>query len=57
MRFIQFIEGVIFKYYLISIIFVLLIFKREIPIGIKEELKKMIEEVKTTPITPKDERQ
>jgi hypothetical protein len=56
MRFFSYIENAVFRYYLAFIIFVLLLFKRKIPKEMRSEFAKMVEEVRSTPITPPDRR-
>lgn len=56
MRFFSYIENAIFRYYLAFLIFVLLLFKRKIPKEMRSEFSKMVEEVRSTPITPSDRR-
>lgn len=52
----MYLESMLFRYYLAFLIFILLLFKRRIPKEMRNEFAKMLEEIKTTPITPPDRR-
>jgi hypothetical protein len=56
MRFFRYFLFYIYQCYLTTLIFILILFKREIPKTLDTEFAKMIEEVKNTPITQKDPR-
>lgn len=56
MRFLRYFLVYCYQWYLTTLIFILILFKREIPKGMNDEFAKMIDEVKNTPITKKDSR-
>ena len=53
---IRYIENVIFRYYLTTLIFILVLFKRKIPKAMQDRMKEIVDEVRYTPISKKDER-
>jgi hypothetical protein len=52
----KYLEAVIFKYWLTFLVFILTLFKRQVPKSLDDNLKDFIEDLKYHPDTPDEKR-
>ena len=56
MKFIAYLENVIFKYWLSFLVFILILFKRRVPKTLQDKFKEVIDEIKYSPSIKKEDR-